>query len=140
MGLFSKKKSAQSTSCLKVEVAKNGEQANKFFKEAFNDFKGELSDGITGQFPAIDNGEGPKRTIHKDINLRYGREKLCQTYGRPADRFQNYSVQANRNADDGYLRGLAANNNGVRLRGEDAQWEKILGRCIARGAVRSLYT
>lgn len=48
---------------------------------------------MSGEFPQIDNGSGPKKTIYEDNNLRYDREKPCRSYGHPRDNFQNYSIQ-----------------------------------------------
>ena len=67
---------------------------------------------MSGPYPAIDNGESPKKTIYKNEDLRYDREKLCQSHGHPHDRFQDYSVQANRESDNSYLKRLAKNSNG----------------------------
>ena len=89
-----------------------GGQAEAYFPNEWSTFKGELLTGMSGEYPKIDNGEGPKHTIYSDSNLRYDREKRCQSYGHPQDRFQDYSVQANREARSQYLRHLAAGNNG----------------------------
>jgi len=89
-----------------------GGQARAYFSQEFSDLNSELLTGMSGEHPKYDNGEGSKATIYADRNLRYDREKLCHSYGHPQDRFQNYSVQANRNAQNPYLRHLAAGNNG----------------------------
>ena len=58
-----------------------GGQAVAKFPKEWSTFKGELLTGMSGEHPKIDNGEGPKRTIYTDYNLRYDREKQCQSYG-----------------------------------------------------------
>ena len=88
-----------------------GQPRAKFAKEWF-EFKSELLDGMSGEHPKIDNGNGPKRTIYANKNLRYDREKKCQSYGHPQDQFQDYSVQANRESGNRHLRHLANGNNG----------------------------
>jgi hypothetical protein len=65
------------------------------FPGAFNKFKDELQSRMTGEYPQIDNGSGPKKTIYPGKDLRCDREKPCQSYGHPNDQFQAYSVQAN---------------------------------------------
>ena len=43
---------------------------------------------MSGPYPAIDNGGCLKKTIYRNDELRYDREKPCQSYGHPHDRFQ----------------------------------------------------
>ena len=90
-----------------------GGQAKAKFRKPWNEFKEELLDGMSGGFPQIDNGSGPKKTIYENNNLRYDREKPCQSYGHPHDNFQNYSIQANQDADHPYLNRMAQNSNGA---------------------------
>ena len=90
-----------------------GGQAKAKFRKPWDEFKEELLDGMSGEFPQIDNGSGPKKTIYQNNNLRYDREKPCQSYGHPRDNFQNYSIQANRDAEHPYLNNMAQNSNGA---------------------------
>lgn len=75
-------------------ILPKGGQAARHFPKEWSEFKSELANGMSGPYPTIDNGEGPKKTIYKNEDLRYDREKLCQSHGHPHDRFQDYSVQA----------------------------------------------
>jgi len=81
----------------------DGGQAQAHFPDEWSEFRSGLQDGMSGEFPKIDNGGGSKDTLYKDDNLRYDREKPCYSYGHPQDRFHNYSVQANSNAQNLYL-------------------------------------
>ena len=89
-----------------------GGQSQTKFHDEWSSFMGALNEGMSGDHPKIDNGQGPKRTIYADKNLRYDREKPCYSYGHPQDNFQNYSVQANRQTRNSYLHTLAQGGNG----------------------------
>lgn len=110
--VLKKKKDSKYAPAYDHGILPKGGQAAKHFPKEWAEFKGGLANGMSGQYPAIDNGEGPKKTIYKNEDLRYDREKLCQSHGHPDDRFQDYSVQANRESDNSYLKRLAKNSNG----------------------------
>ena len=82
------------------------------FPEVFDNFKNELQSRMSGEYPQIDNGSGPKKTIYPGKELRYDREKPCESNGHPNDQFQAYSVQANINGKHPEVRRLAKNANG----------------------------
>lgn len=85
---------------------------NYNFKTEWADFKTGLHGAMEGPYPVVDNGAGKKATMYQDVNLRYDREKACQSNGHPHGEFMNYSVQANYGADNSYLRNLANGHNG----------------------------
>jgi hypothetical protein len=96
------------------EVGLLGGQPQAQFSKEWSSFMGGLSKGMSGDHPKIDNGQGSKRTIYANNELRYDREKQCYSYGHPQDNFQNYSVQANIGASNNYLQALAKGGNGSR--------------------------
>jgi hypothetical protein len=122
-GFFTKKKNRTSNfnPNLTVDHMHTAEQRaaaahggqTRHFTDEWGATRAALRTGMTGEYPRFDNGEGPKKTIYPgQFGLRYDREKVCQSYGHPHDRFQNYSIQANRGAQNNYLSALAANSNG----------------------------
>jgi hypothetical protein len=92
-----------------------GEGETGFFKKEWND----LMHGLRGKTRnnVVDLGSGKKATVHKTSDLRFDRE--CTSHsGRvpgnrhPNDEFNKYSVQANRESRNDYLRNLASGGNG----------------------------
>lgn len=113
MPIFGKKKTSKYAPKYEhVPDPSGGGIAQEKFSREWEEFKTRLHSKMSGDNPKVDNGEGSKHTSYSDANLRYDREKLCRSYGHPKDRFQNYSVQANRESMNAYLHGIAATGNG----------------------------
>ena len=104
---------------------------------AFEDFRHDLKKAMSKPGTKIDNGPGTKKTIFKNENFRYGREKDVPSASKHShSRYTNYSIQANLEADHPHVKSLAKNSNGA------SRAPKIvdpkLGKTFGRSTVSSV--